>query len=302
VSRFTIVVGLAVSVAADAGFAADPPVFSGPQAGEKLTPFKVQGVYDGERGREFDFVDMAGERPFMLVFIHSPTRPAGDLTRVLLHFAHMREEAGLFAALVYLTDDMTEAERSMRLATGWWNCGPPAGISLDGAEGPGAYGLNRNVTMTVLIGKERTVTANFALVQPSDSDAPRILPAVTELVGGIVPSVPEVEFLSSPSILPPIVNQWKNGKTPTDVKLRKWFCQLLREGDDPAKAAELMAEMNAYADGKPELQAQLGETARLLLKRTYGSRPPIIGHVPALTEPLQIWEEQFFAPEILADP
>ncbi|MGD9856292.1 MAG: hypothetical protein AB7U20_15210 [Planctomycetaceae bacterium] len=298
--RTLLTVGLSVNVAAAALHAEDAPVFSGPQPGERIVPFKVQGVYGEEKGREFDFVQMAADSPFMLVFIHTPTRPAGDLTRVLLHFADTREYAGLFAALIYLTDDVTEAERKMIQAYGWWNCGPPAGISLDGAEGPGAYGLNRNVTMTVLVGTQGKVTANFALVQPSDTDAARILPAVTELAGGIVPSVAEIEFLSSPSLLPPIVKQWQEGKTPTDRTLRTLFCQLLREGSDPTRSAATIAAINAHVADRPALQAELGETARLILTRSYGSRPPIIRHAPHLTDQLTAWEKAYFAPEILA--
>ena len=71
--------------------------------------------------------------------------------------------------------------------------GVPIGISVDGAEGPGAYGLNRNVTLTVLAGKGGTVTANYALVQPSvQADAPKILAEVAELVGGEVPPLEEL--------------------------------------------------------------------------------------------------------------
>lgn len=293
-------VGLLVIGLGLPGAAEDAPMFSGPQPGERIVPFRVQGVYGEERGREFDFVRMAGDGPFLLLFIHTTTRPVGDLTRVLLHFADTRREAGLFAALVYLTDDVTEAERRMIEAYGWWNCGPPAGISLDGAEGPGAYGLNRNVAMTVLVGTNGRVTSNFALIQPGSTDAAQILPAVTELVGGVVPSIPEIEFLSSPSLLPPIVKQWQEGKTPTDLRLRTLFCQLLREGTDPERSAQTIAAIEAHVADRPALQAELGETARLILARSYGSRPPIIRHVPQLTDRLTAWEEAYFAPEILA--
>ena len=298
--KFILITGLLLSTAtACAG--EDPPVFSGPQPGEKVTPFKVLGVYDDQKGKEFDFVSQAGDKPFMFVFVHSPTRPAGDLSRALLHYADTREEAGLYSALIYLTDDMTEAERSMVRAYGWWNCGPPSGISVDGAEGPGAYGLNRNVTMTVLIGRDQKVTANHALIQPSDSDAARIIPSITKMVGGDIPTVPEVEFLRSPSRLPPLVNLWERGKTPTDTKLRVLLCRLLREHEDAERAASTVAEIHGHVDGKPGLQAELGETARLVLDRQYGSRPPIIKLVPALTKPFTIWEEKYFDPPILAE-
>ena len=53
---------------------------------------------------------------------------------------------------------------------------------------PGAYGLNRNVTLTILVGKDNRVTANFALVQPSlQADVPKVLGEVVKLIGGKVP-------------------------------------------------------------------------------------------------------------------
>ena len=36
------------------------------------------------------------------------------------------------------------------------------GISPDGREGPGSYGLNRNVSQTVIIAKDGKVLYNFA--------------------------------------------------------------------------------------------------------------------------------------------
>jgi hypothetical protein len=281
--------------------AADEIVYSGPQVGEKVVPFKVLGVYDEYKGRELDLVGMADGKPFMLVFVHNSTRPAADLTRALLHYADTRADSGLFSALVFLTDDVTAAERHMREANGWWHNGPPAGICLDGAEGPGTYGLNRNVTMTVLIGTHSRVTANFALVQPSDSDAARILPSVTRMVGGNVPSLPEVEFLRSPTRLPEIKRQWEYGKAPTDPKLRSLICNLLRDSEDAQKVAKTAAEIDARVAANSELQGELGETARLVLTRNYGSRPPIIKHVPKLAALFTEWDKRYFAPDILAE-
>ena len=76
----------------------------------------------------------------------------------------------------------------------------PIGISVDGKEGPGAYGLNRNVTLTVLVGKDNVVTANFALIQPSiPADAPKILAEVVKLIGGQVPGLDELGAPKAPA-------------------------------------------------------------------------------------------------------
>ena len=158
----------------------ETPVFSGPQVGEQLTGFKTIGVYGEYRGKTLDLVEMSGGKLTMLLFVHNVTRPGGDLCRVLIHYGEMRAEEGLFSALVLLTGDITRMETLMR-RTQWWSAGSPVGLSLDGAEGPGRYGLNRNVTMTILVAHGNQVTANFALVQPSVTDVPRILDEIHKI-------------------------------------------------------------------------------------------------------------------------
>lgn len=184
---------VAVSVSINSGVSAqeeEPAVFSGPQKGEKLVPFKVMGVYDDVAGKELDFVSEAGGKPILLVFVHKLTRPSFGLTRILTNYCLARKKDGISTAIVWLdeADDRSKAEAYLTRARGSLNIRVPVGISLDGAEGPGAYGLNRNVTLTVIVANENEVTANFALVQPSDRDAPRILAEVVKLIGGEPPT------------------------------------------------------------------------------------------------------------------
>ena len=57
------------------------------------------------------------------------------------------------------------------------------GISPDGREGPGSYGLNRNIAQTVIIAKNGIVLHNFPLAQPMLSPDPYVLGAISELIG-----------------------------------------------------------------------------------------------------------------------
>jgi hypothetical protein len=67
------------------------------------------------------------------------------------------------------------------------------GLSLDGAEGPGNYGLNKECLMTIVAAKGGKVAANFALVQPGIADAPRVIAALAKACGDEAP--PSVEQL-----------------------------------------------------------------------------------------------------------
>ncbi len=243
-----LALGLAPALSAEEerGDAKSQEIFSGPQKGEKLLPFKVTGVYDELAGKELDFVAEAGERPLLLIFVHKLTRPSFGLTRQLTDWVSARGSAGdkapdaagtargdakpgtdpaskekakaaadddgskkaddrgakkaparekALARVVWLDDDRSAAEEYLTRARRSLNLRVPIGISIDGEEGPGAYGLNRNVTLTVLVGAKGEVSANFALVQPSDTDAPRILAEIAKLMGEKPPTAEEIARL-----------------------------------------------------------------------------------------------------------
>ncbi len=168
-------------------------VYSGPQVGETLSPFTVRGVFDDDAGRELDFVTEAAGRPIVLVFVHDVNRPSIALTRALTTYTSGRAADGLTTGVVWLDADATEAENTLKRVRHALAPKARVGVSPEGAEGPGSYGLNRDVTLTVLIGKEGKVTANFALVQPSlQADLPKILDEVVKVVGGTAPPIAEL--------------------------------------------------------------------------------------------------------------
>jgi hypothetical protein len=176
---------------------AEDPVFSGPQVGETLPSFKAKGVFGEMAGKEFDFIEQAKGKSVALIFVHTRTRPAFGLTNTIMKYAAGKKKDGLESGVIFLTDDPTETEKWMNLVEKNFPKGITYGISTDGQEGPGAYGLNRNVTLTVLIGKEGKVTANFALVQPGlQADGPKILKAIVDVTGG--GEVPSIESLAGP--------------------------------------------------------------------------------------------------------
>ena len=230
---------------------AESAVFSGPQKGEKLLPFKVLGVYDEVAGKELDFVTAAGGKPILLVFVHKLTRPAFGLTRILTSFGLERKK-DIFTGLVWLheADDRSKAEAYLTRARGSLRIQVPAGISLDGAEGPGAYGLNRYVTLTVLVANENKVTANFALVQPNDTDAPKILGEVVKLIGGKAPTLEELR---------------RSGRYAMrmDPRLTRMFRRLQSNDLAPEKLQEIVSEVNEYVGENRGRQRQLGSIATL---------------------------------------
>jgi hypothetical protein len=195
---------------------AQDPIFSGPQVGEKLDAFKVKGVFDDAAGKEIDFVTLAEGKPIVLIFVHEVNRPVAGMTRILSTYTASRVKDGLATGVVWLADDATAAENQLKTMRHALAKEAPIGISVDGKEGPGSYGLNRNVALTILVGKENKVTANFALVQPSlQADLPKILDAVVAVAGGKAPKLEDLEGMPAMnrngpdmrSLLQPVINK-----------------------------------------------------------------------------------------------
>jgi hypothetical protein len=133
--------------------------------------------------QDLDFVAADG-KPIVLIFVHDVNRQSIGMTRILSQYTVSRAKDGLHTGVVWLHDDATEAENTLKRVRHALAAKAPIGVSPDGREGPGSYGLNRNVMLTILVGKEGKVTGNFALVQPSlQADLPKILKSVAAVAG-----------------------------------------------------------------------------------------------------------------------
>jgi len=275
------VVGLVASVAL-----AQEKVFSGPLVGEKLKPFKVRGVFDDDAGKDLDFVTKAGGKPIVLVFVHDANRPSIGLTRVLMSYALTRAKDGLASGTVWLADDATEAEATLKRMRHALAKDAPIGISPDGKEGPGAYGLNRNVTLTILVAKDSKVTANFALVQPSiQADLPKILKEIVAVAGGDVPKLED---------LPELKEMMKTRPTkevdPKIPMLMRAVIQLKASREDVDKAA---AEVEKYVKDNEAARKEVGRISKTVVE---GGKLENYGTATA-QEYLKKWAKEYGASE-----
>ncbi len=242
--------GLAAAVVATT----EDPVFSGPQAGEKLPPFTMKGVFDQSAGKPIDLVTQARGKPILLVFVHEANRPSVAVTRALLTYAAGRAKDGLVSGAVWLSDDPTAASQFLHRARHALPEHVPIGISVDGKEGPGAYGLNRNVTLTVLVARGDRVTASFALIQPSlQADVPKILAEVVKLIGGSVPPIKELAPTGKMADVRPPED---------DPKLTELLRAVIRRDAEPAQVDQAAAAVAAHVAAHKASRDRLGQIAR----------------------------------------
>ncbi len=237
--------------------AAEDALFSGPQVGEKLTSFTVRGVYDDEEGKEFDYVKQADGKPICLIFVHELTRPSAGVLRAVTGFVAKHRE-NMNGGVVFLGSDATELAIRIKRARHALAKETPTGISVDGQEGPGAYGLNRKATLTVLIADDNKVTANFALVQPSvQADVPRIVAEVVKIVGGKTPTLAELGAVR-------YVRKQPAGKA-AEINLRPLLGPVIRKTATPEEVEAAAKKAEAAFAKNPAIGRRVGEVARNII-------------------------------------
>lgn len=237
---------------------ADDPIFSGPQVGEPLPRFIVRGAFDDQAGKEIDFVAQAADQPIVLIFIHDATRPSIAMTRILSAYTLARAEDGLRTGVVWLEDDATAAENTLKRIRHALTPGVPTGVSLDGREGPGSYGLNRNVMLTILVANKGKVTANFALVQPSiQADLPKVLKAIVDVVGGTAPKLEE---------LPGVAEMMRSRAEPQpDSELRTLMRSLIRKEATPSEVDAAADRIEKYVADHATARKEIGRIASTIV-------------------------------------
>jgi hypothetical protein len=173
----------------------DETIFSGPQPGEKLPPLKGRIVVGDNEGQQVDLVSRARGRPLLLIFMNDFGETVNELMRVITLYVEQKNEPELVTAVVWVTSDPNELEAKVKSASARGNMpkNTPVAISLEGPEGPGAYGLNRHADMTLLIANDGVVTSNFALIRPSiNADSLAVIPELVALIGGKRPTLAEI--------------------------------------------------------------------------------------------------------------
>ena len=253
----------ALALAAPAG--AQETVFSGPQPGEKLTPFKVRGVLDPDAGKDLDFVAAAKGKPVVLVFVHDLNRQSIAMVRTLTGYTKTRAKDGLTTGVVWLSDDVSEAESTIKRIKHALTEGVPIGVSPDGREGPGAYGLNRKVQLTILVGNKDKVTANFALVQPSlQADLPKVLDAVVKEVGGKAPKLEELDAMAGRKD-PVRKDARKDPAKGPDENLRGLLRPVIQKDATPEDVDRAAKAVEEYVAKNPAAKADVGAIAHRII-------------------------------------
>ena len=244
----------------------DDPVFSGPQPGEKLVAFVMTGVIGKDADRKIDVVTDNDTRPCVLIFVHERSRPAFGLANVVMRLIEDRGPEKLAGSLIFLTDDPTETADWMNRIPQYFPKQIRKGISVDGKEGPGAYGLNRNVSLTILVAKENVVTSSFALVQPSiEADGPKIFNAIGEVLGE--KDVPKIaDFQPNPQRGDRAqMKQREGAASPQHPEIRTMLSPLIQKTATDEEVDAAAKKVEDFAAEHPDFRIQIGDIARRII-------------------------------------
>ena len=260
-------------------------VFSGPQPGEKTTPFRSVELHGEGAGKERDIVAEHKGAPTTLIFVHGVERSMAPLMAVLDAYGQERK-ALLKTEFVFLSADRLSSQQRLPLVGQSLRLQSPMSLSADGAEGPGNYGLNKECLMTVIVARENKVAANFALVQPGMADATKIISAIAKVVGDTNPPAAEVlregRRLGGARMEPgqqrdrqrEMQNPPRDnlpGAAPTDEKLIGLLRRFIQRSNNDATVDKVLAEVEAYVGGNADLTRQAIDGWTRVLHLKYGT-------------------------------
>ncbi len=187
--------------------------FSGPQPGEKLPPLMAKGINGETKGKTSDVIAKA-DGELLVLFLQDESglglRGLLGVSRLLAQIAEKSEQT-MHISAVFLGDAPDTVENQASKLVPHIPSGVLLTVSQEGREGPGTYGLNRNVAQTVIIAKDGKVLHNFAFTQPMLRPDPYVLGAVGDAIG-VQPATLE-KWLNEKSLVIKINNPAASDKT-----------------------------------------------------------------------------------------
>jgi hypothetical protein len=120
------------------------------------------------------------------------------------------------------------------------------------------------MTVTVLVAKDNKVVANFAIVQPNETDAPKVLEAVAKLVGKPAPSAAEIAQATGG-------RNAAASNTERDPELAKLMRQMIQRDNDEAKVKETAEAMLKWAGDNLRKKNQLADYCKQVIQLGYGN-------------------------------
>lgn len=158
----------------------EKPIYSGPQPGEKIPSMTAIQLRGGQVGHEFDPVALAGEKLHLLVFVSKARtfgRFLGQLAGQLQRIEKNSKQPWAMSVIV-CSDDANSVEKDFAIMDQRYPKNLIMGLCKEGSAGPPSYGLDKNLTATVIVAKDGKVLHSLAYVTDAFYTQPHILGAL----------------------------------------------------------------------------------------------------------------------------
>ncbi|MDG2015346.1 MAG: YHS domain-containing protein [Pirellulaceae bacterium] len=161
------------------------PIYSGPQPGENAPAFQAINLRGEQAGHDLNPVELAGDKLHLMFFVPKSRtfgRFLGQLRQQLQAIEKNSKQTWAMSVIV-CTDDANEAEKTFAVLDQRYPENLIVTLSKDGSAGPPSYGLDKNLTATVIVVKDGKVTHNLPYVGNAFYTQPHILGAIGEAMG-----------------------------------------------------------------------------------------------------------------------
>lgn len=160
-----------------------PDPTSGPAPGSETPAFTVFAPTGTDAGLEFDIAKLFGDGPGAVLVVHELTRNVAPLVRGLDRIGDTHALLGLEVVTVLLAADRNEIERRATAASRSLGSTRPMTVSVDGAEGPGAWALDRRAAATFVVCGGGDVKSRLRLTDTNPDDVERLRAAIEKVTG-----------------------------------------------------------------------------------------------------------------------
>ncbi len=152
-------------------------IASGPKVGDKVEGFKADGVVGSVEGKEVDYLAERKGELTVFVFISQANfgRPAYRFLKAL-DDGLPEKSAGV---AIWLNDKKDDAKDYLTRASKSLNFGKISCGAFGDTAGPKNWGINSDAHMTVVVTKEGKATHVFAYKVVNETDAKKVLEAIT---------------------------------------------------------------------------------------------------------------------------
>jgi hypothetical protein len=158
---------------------------SGPPKGTRLGELRIAHIAGAAAGSESDLAAACARGPAAFLFVHELTRNVAPLLRGFDATCADLAVLGLHGGAVLLAGDRTAAEQRAPVVSRALQMQSPLVLSVDGAEGPGGYALNRKAELTLVLARDGVVVDSLAFVDTGRQDLDLLELALTSLCGPV---------------------------------------------------------------------------------------------------------------------